>query len=147
MIQDLKLIPHESEAQTLIFKSPTEEEKCSDFCSSETLKSNILEIMHALVQGGGKNAHAHQASPRTSPHPDLVLTAQKKLKREGMVGHVFEVVNQGQQEVILNEALFAKLGDLAVAFESSPLRPGLRPGAKTKVYIVSVTHHTKEAQK
>ena len=141
--QDLKLISHESEAQTLIFKSSVEEENFSTFCSSETLRSNILEIMHALVHGIGKSAHTYRVSPRTSPHPDLVLKVQKKVKRDGMVGYTFEVLNQGQQEVVLNEALFAKLGDLGLAFEQSPLRPG----AKTKAYIVSVTGHTKGATK
>ena len=135
--QDLKLILHESEAQTLIFKSSSEEENFSNFCSSETLRSNILGIMHALVHGVGKNAHDYQANPRISPHPDLVFTAQKKVSREGIIGYTFEVLNQGQQEVILNEALFAKPGDLCLAFEQSTLRPGLKPGEKTKAYIVS----------
>jgi hypothetical protein len=145
LVQDLKLIPHDVEAQTLILKSSSGAEECSDLSPEDNLRANSLEIIERLMGGGGETVPLYQTRPRTppresprtrprtSPHTDIVLREEKKLRQGVLMGATFEAVNQGQQDVVLREALFARPGDVALCFEYITLKPG----AKTKAYIVS----------
>lgn len=128
----LSLTLEEGEAQSiLLIPSEPEITQWEQSSHYETLLRTLLKAMHnqTAIEGFMINKVKIQI-------PTIKHTSIKHLQTytgKQLQGHVFEVKNRGQEELILTEELFQLKGVRAVSI----LNPILSGFAKTRVYVVN----------
>ena len=161
--QDLKLIPSNIEAQTLIFKASLPHTSVSQAShqlvghtqsglsqGSVERERTLLHLIRELAQVSETQVSETQM-PETrmsqTPAPevsdgasgagaDLKLRLKGQMTREGLAAQVFHVENSGKVPFVLNPQMMAKAlagKPLAVAFE----KERLSVGQTTRLFIVS----------
>lgn len=133
LTQDLKLIPEDLDAQSVLFKQELDKKAVRP--STE----RMIDVIRALKREGGLPGMIKSSliDNRRAPHN----TAIKPLflyKLDDLEGRVFDLVNVSKETVVLRHETLSQVGDVAVHIESNILTPN----DSTKVYILSNTRRS-----
>lgn len=151
--QDLKLIPSNTEAQTLIFKqasllqsglSTVGPQAFHPQVGSVGMERTLLHFIRELTVSETQMPEipAPDVSEAASgARADLKLRLKGQIERGGLTGQVFNVENSGKSPLTLDPQMMAKAlarKVLAVAFEKETLAAG----QTTRMFIVSAVSDT-----
>lgn len=144
--QDLKLIPSNREAQTLIFKQASLSTVGPQAVHPQvgvrerTLLHLIRELTVSETQMP-KTPAPDVSEAASGMEVDLKLRLKGQIEREGLTGQVFHMENSGKSPLTLDPQMMAKAlarKVLAVAFEKETLAAG----QTTRLFIVSAVSDT-----
>lgn len=131
LTQDLKLIPHAIDSQSILFKpyvkGPADELRLTE---KENKESSVLALMKAMVRneeivGFTKTACEDSSSmaPKSEALENVEIGCLSTYLGERLQGRRYSLINQGTTPVHLKEEDFAGPEDLALTFMKSTLHP------------------------
>ena len=133
LTQDLKLVPQDIEAQSIVFKPAVLEEKQSPVKKSRS--SEIMQLLQAMRHGHPMDAY--QKSPLSTvvhtSRPTVRLEPVCLYRGSTLTGRVYTLTNIHQHPVVVWEKTFAMPSDVAILIQDHLLLPK----QQTRVFIIS----------
>lgn len=138
LTQDLRLMPKDTEAQSILFKPLVKVEKAPVTRPSiEEERVALLKAMKAFEEIGTYDKFPLEKADRDVAAP-LLLDPLLIYKNETQTGRVYRLKNSGKEQIDLSEKDFYRSGDTAISLE----KRALFPGDETFLYIISKSGRT-----
>jgi type-F conjugative transfer system secretin TraK len=141
LTQDLKLIPHAIDSQSILFKPSVKgPESLLAEKTTESMESSVLALMKAMVRNeeiGGFTKTACEGSSSMTPKAEALenieIDCLSTYLGERLQGRRYSLINQGTTPVHLKEEDFAGPEDLALTLA----KPTLHPQETITFYVIS----------